>query len=58
MIIRPQSEDYSHYYNKGNDCDCCKNQYLYGKDGDMLGCHCRDNNTDCHYIRFKTASLT
>ncbi len=31
MIIRPQSEDYSHYYNKGNDCDCCKNQYLYGK---------------------------
>lgn len=51
MLTRPQLEDYSHYYNKGNDCDYCENQYLYGKDGDMLGCHCRDNNTDCHYVK-------
>lgn len=38
------------YYNKGNDCDNCKNQYRCGVDGDAIGCLCRDNGKECNYV--------
>lgn len=41
--------DYNEFYNKGNDCDNCKNQYLTGLNGDAYGCKCKDDNKDCKY---------
>lgn len=46
-------KDYSKFYNKGNDCDCCKNQYLCGCDGDAIGCKCADSGEDCNFIECK-----
>lgn len=43
-------KDYSQYYNKGNDCDCCENQYLCCKDGDATGCTCYDEQRECEFI--------
>jgi len=43
-------KDYNQYYNKGNDCDACKNQYLCGKDGDAVGCHRQDEELDCEFV--------
>jgi len=43
-------KDYNQYYNKGNDCDSCKNQYLCGKDGDAVGCRRQDDGLDCKFI--------
>lgn len=43
-------KDYSNLFNKGNDCDSCKNQYMYGRDGGSLGCKCIDIGTECNYI--------
>jgi hypothetical protein len=43
-------KEYIQYYNKGNDCDCCENQYLCGRDGDALGCLCFDENRECEFI--------
>lgn len=40
-------------YNKGNDCDCCNNQYLCGRDGDATGCKCFDRGEPCHYDEAK-----
>lgn len=42
-------KDYSKYFNKGNDCDTCGNQYLCGRDGDATGCRCADNGEECKY---------
>lgn len=44
-----KNEDYSKFYNKGNDCDFCKNQYITGRYGDSLGCKCIDNKEKCNY---------
>lgn len=44
-----KTEDFSKYFNKGNDCDACKNQYLWGIDGDKLGCKCQDEGKECNY---------
>jgi hypothetical protein len=46
-------KDYSEYYNKGNDCDCCENQYLCGAYGDATGCKCVDNEEPCHFIEYQ-----
>lgn len=43
-------QDNSKGYNKGNDCDCCDNQYLCGRDGDAVGCRCQDISKECKYI--------
>ena len=43
-------KDYNQYYNKGNDCDTCKNQYLCGRDGDAIGCKRFDENKECEYV--------
>jgi len=43
-------KDYSNLYNKGNDCDCCKNQYLCGTDGDAIGCKCLDEGKECCFV--------
>lgn len=43
-------KDYEKYYNKGNDCDACTNQYLCGRDGDCLGCRCADEGKECHFV--------
>ena len=43
-------KDYSKYYNKGNDCDCCENQYLCGVDGDSIGCKCQDEGKECEFV--------
>lgn len=43
-------EDCSQYYNKGNDCDACKNQYLHGIDGDRIGCKCYDDRKECEFV--------
>jgi hypothetical protein len=48
-IERMKNEDYSKFFNKGNDCDLCKNQYLTGQYGDALGCRCIDNKEKCNY---------
>lgn len=40
-------------YNKGNNCDTCKNQYLCGYYGDALSCKCIDNGRKCHYEEYK-----
>ncbi|MGF7010551.1 hypothetical protein M2146_001075 [Lachnospiraceae bacterium PF1-22] len=34
-------------YNKGNDCDCCKNQYWLTKDS--LACKRQDSKLPCQY---------
>lgn len=44
------SEDFSKYFNKGNDCDACDNQYLCGIDCDAVGCKCADKGKECHFI--------
>lgn len=43
-------KDYSQYYNKGYDCDMCRNQYLCGRDGDAVACLRRDNGLECEFI--------
>ena len=48
--IRGDGDDYSEYYNKGNDCDACVNQYLRGRDGDSYGCRCQDDGEECHFV--------
>lgn len=40
-------------YNKGNDCDNCKNQYFCGIDGDMIGCKCQEENKECCYEEYE-----
>lgn len=40
-------DDYSKYYNKGNDCDCCKNQYWVKED--VLSCRKFDDGKTCDY---------
>jgi hypothetical protein len=47
--VESMEREYSEFYNKGNDCDNCKNQYLTGLDGDAYGCKCKDDNKDCKY---------
>ena len=47
-----KNEDYNKYYNKGNDCDTCENQYLCGIDGDKLGCKCQDEGEECNYQEY------
>lgn len=42
--------DFDGFFNKGNDCDCCENQYLCGADGDAVGCHRADENNECQFI--------
>ncbi len=42
-----KDKNYSMHYNKGNDCDSCKNQYQCGVDGDSIGCRCRDDGNEC-----------
>lgn len=37
-------------FNKGNDCDCCENQYLCGIDGDCVACHRADENKECNFV--------
>lgn len=46
--IVKQSE-FDKFYHKGNDCDCCDNQYRTGRDGDEWGCHCFDEGKECHF---------
>ena len=48
-LVSSSDEDYSLFYNKGNDCDACKNQYLRGVDGDAYGCRCKDSCEECHF---------
>lgn len=43
-------KDYDMFYNKGNDCDSCMNQYLTGKYGDAWGCKRADRNLECEYV--------
>ena len=43
-------ENYNRYYNKGNDCDVCKHQYICGRDGDVVGCSRGDEGLDCEFI--------
>ena len=43
-----EETDYSKFYNKGNDCDCCKNQYL--ERGDVECCRKADNGEECEFI--------
>lgn len=45
-------KDYSEFFNKGNDCDCCENQYLCGMYGDEIGCRCRDEGEECNFIEY------
>lgn len=42
-------EFWNKFYNKGNDCDSCENQYLYGRDGDAFGCRCYEEGEECNY---------
>lgn len=42
-----QENQYDKYFNKGNNCDDCSNQYLSGKDGDSVGCWRYDNGLEC-----------
>jgi len=42
--------NYEKYFNKGNDCDCCENQYLTGTDGDAVACRQADKNKECMFI--------
>lgn len=41
---------FSQYYNKGNDCDTCQNQYLCGTYGDAVGCKRKDDGLDCEFV--------
>lgn len=43
-------DSFNKYYNKGNDCDTCENQYPCGKYGDAVGCRCQDANKECAFI--------
>jgi len=43
-------KDYSQYYNKGNDCDACKNQCLCGQYGDAVGCSRQDEGLECEFV--------
>lgn len=45
--------DYSKCFNKGNDCDCCDNQYLCGRDGDAVGCKRADEGQECEFVESK-----
>lgn len=47
---KPMEKDYNNYFNKGNDCDSCENQYLSGNDGDAIGCKCSDSGIECCFI--------
>lgn len=42
--------DKSKFYNKGNDCDCCMNQYITGVYGDAWACKCMDEEQECNFI--------
>lgn len=48
---KKMQENYSKYYNKGNDCDICLNQYRCGLDGDALGCKCLDDGSECNFVK-------
>lgn len=37
------------YFNEGNDCDICRNQYLCGRDGDAIGCRRQDKGMKCNF---------
>ena len=43
-------KDYDQYYNKGNDCDACENQYLCGTYGDATGCRRYDEGLECEFV--------
>ncbi len=43
-------EMFEDFYNKGNDCDICENQYLCGLYGDSLGCKCFDEGLTCNFV--------
>lgn len=46
-------KNHDKYFNKGNDCDCCENQYLCGVDGDSVACRQADENKEwVRSIRF------
>jgi len=47
------AKEWEETYNKGNDCDCCENQYLCGRDGDAIGCKCVDNGEECNFTDLK-----
>lgn len=47
--LQGEEDKYSKFYNKGNDCDCCQNQYLTGEFGDGWGCRCKDDGKECNY---------
>ena len=40
---------FSQYFNKGNDCDACMNQYHCGIDGDAVGCKRHDEGLECEF---------
>lgn len=41
--------DFEKQYNKGNDCDCCVNQYYTGRDGTVTGCKRALEGLDCDF---------
>lgn len=43
-------EDYTEYFNQGNDCDCCENQYLCGEYGTVTACHRADTGLSCEFV--------
>lgn len=45
--------DYDKYFNKGNDCDICKNQYICGKDGDGTACKRLGEGLTCEFCEVK-----
>jgi hypothetical protein len=51
--IKIMDKDYSGYYNKGNDCDTCENQYLCGAFGDATGCKLFDEGRECEFVEHK-----
>jgi len=44
-------KNYNEYYNKGNDCDVCKNQYVCGEYGDATGCSRYDEGLECEFVK-------
>lgn len=37
------------YFNEGNDCDICKNQFMTGRDGTVEDCRRRQNGLSCRF---------
>jgi hypothetical protein len=42
-------EDFSKYFNKGNDCDMCKHQYMTGQDGTIYACRRDELGLQCDF---------